>query len=504
MKKIKTTAKTTRKVFVKKIKPNRLKGKKTRRLLKKTVKKIRRRKLPAKKMFLIGKKRAVGENNALLAKSSFKAKIKVIGVGGGGGSIVSEIGRSLEKATFVIADTDARAFKKRRGIKYFVFGKELTHGLGTGLNPQAGKIAAQQARKRIAGIFKEQDIVIFIASLGGGVGSGATPVFVQEAAQNFGGISFGIFTLPFRFEGMSKYRIALKALSQLRKSLSVSLTIPNERIFKIIDANTPITTAFSLVNKSLIESLESLIDLIYNPGVINIDFADLRTILKGTGNLAFLNTVEASGKDRVRKITQGIFNNPLYRSNNLKAQKILFNIQGGRDLSMFEVDAVSRAIAEQNPKAKIIFGISKNSTYRNKIKTSLLMTGSSISQSKAAVGKTKKQPAVKRIKKNNKETKKKDHNILVGGTDRERIEFKEGFPVVSGIPAVVDIALEPNLIQRSVVEEKVNKEMPSQKKTIRRTALDIKKDKEKEENEKLRQEKEWEIPAFLRKIKFRQ
>ena len=184
------------------------------------------------------------------AESLFKAKIKVIGIGGGGGSIVSEIGRSLEKATFVIADTDIRALKKKSGIKYFWFGEELTHGLGTGVNVDLAKQAAESAKEKISAIFKDQDIIIFIASLGGGLGSGATQIFA-EAAREFGGITFGIFTMPFKFEGKNKQRIAQNALKSLRRSLNVSLVIPNEKIFKIIDANTPITNAFSTVNKSL-------------------------------------------------------------------------------------------------------------------------------------------------------------------------------------------------------------------------------------------------------------
>lgn len=138
------------------------------------------------------------ETASFPAEAFFKAKIKVIGIGGGGGSIVSEIGRSLNKATFVVADTDIRAFKKRQGIKYFLFGQELTHGLGTGLNTDLAKQAAESEKEKIAALFRDQDIVIFIASLGGGLGSGATQIFA-EAAKDFGGITFGIFTLPFKF-----------------------------------------------------------------------------------------------------------------------------------------------------------------------------------------------------------------------------------------------------------------------------------------------------------------
>ena len=280
--------------------------------VKKAVKKIKNK---------IAKKRKIvkSEDIKIPTEPLFKAKIKVIGIGGGGGSIVSEIGRSLEKATFVVADTDIRALKKKSGIKYFWFGEDSTHGLGTGANVDLAKQAADGAKEKINGILKDQDIIVFIASLGGGLGSGATQVFA-EVAKELGAITFGIFTMPFKFEGKNKYRIAQNSLKILRKSLNVSMVIPNEKIFKIIDVNTPITAAFSTVNKKLIESLESLIDLIYNPGVINIDFADLRTILNGTGNLAYLNTVEESGKDRVDKICNEIVSNPLLQSNSFEAE----------------------------------------------------------------------------------------------------------------------------------------------------------------------------------------
>ena len=193
------------------------------------------------------KVRAIHKNNnsreKFSAQSFFKAKIKVIGIGGGGGSIVSEISRSLHKATFTIADTDVRAFKKKTGIKYFLFGQELTHGLGTGLNTELAKSAAENEKEKIAKLFENQDIVIFVACLGGGLGSGATQIFA-EVAKNFNGITFGIFTLPFKFEGKNKYKIAYKSLNNLRKLLNVSITIPNERIFKIIKSDTSITNAF--------------------------------------------------------------------------------------------------------------------------------------------------------------------------------------------------------------------------------------------------------------------
>jgi cell division protein FtsZ len=460
-------------------------------------------------------------------ESLFKAKIKVIGIGGGGGSIVSEIGRSLEKATFVIADTDIRALKKKSGIKYFWFGEELTHGLGTGVNVDLAKQAALSAKDKMSNIFKDQDIIIFVASLGGGLGSGATQVFA-EVAREFGGITLGIFTMPFKFEGKNKYNIAQTALKTLRQSLNVSLVIPNEKIFKIIDSSTPITNAFSTVNKSLIESLESLIDLIYNPGVINIDFADLRTILKGRGNTAFLNTVEETGKDRVEKTCENIFKNPLLQNSSVKPEKILFNIAGSDSLSMFEVEKISSYIDKLNPNAKIIFGISKNPKLKNKIKTTILMTGGQMKEEAAVV---KNSPAIqvkrivveelvkekidkgakrtltpskseekKEIKKKNKTPKPPSKKIEIKNK-KPAFEEKEQKPV-SFIPVFeVPVASVP------VVEQsKLNiVETPQilAKKTIRRSGLEIKEAEELQEKKKLAQEKEWEIPAFLRKVKFK-
>jgi cell division protein FtsZ len=457
-------------------------------------------------------------------ESLFKAKIKVIGIGGGGGSIVSEIGRSLEKATFVIADTDIRALKKKSGIKYFWFGEELTHGLGTGVNVDLAKQAALSAKDKMGNIFKDQDIIIFVASLGGGLGSGATQVFA-EAAREFGGITLGIFTMPFKFEGKNKYNIAQTALKTLRQSLNVSLVIPNEKIFKIIDSSTPITNAFSIVNKSLIESLESLIDLIYNPGVINIDFADLRTILRGRGNTAFLNTIEETGKDRVEKTCENIFKNPLLQNSSAKPEKILFNIAGSDSLSMFEVEKISSYIDRLNPSAKIIFGISKNPRLKNKIKTTILMTGGQVKEEVAVVKKHPviqikkvaeekpvieiiKEPVKDKIKEDKKEIKKKNKTPK---PPTKKIEIKNKKPAVEAKkeqnPVSFIPVFEASVASVPVVEQsKLNiVETPQvlAKKTIRRSGLEIKEAEELQEKKKLAQEKEWDIPAFLRKVKFK-
>jgi len=410
----------------------------------------------------------------------FKARIRVVGIGGGGGSIVSEIAKSLNNASFVICDTDIRALKKNSGVKHFWFGKEFTHGLGTGVNLEMAKEAAESEKEKIADIFKEQDIVILVSSLGGGLGSGATQIFAK-AAKSFGAITLGIFTLPFKFEGNNKSRIAQKALRELKDSLNVSVTISNEKIFKIIDSNTSITEAFSKVNKSLIESLKSLIDLIYNPGLINIDFADLRAILSGSGNYAFLNTAQASGKTRADDIVKKILVNPLYQNSNFNIEKILFNISGGADLNMFEVEKISKSIAELNPNAKIIFGISKNTQSKNKIKTTILMTGPQ------KTAKPVKIAAVIKVQKPKKaNSSAKALSKIKTGKDISSVlhnsQTGEQTAVGLGVGETQKIKI---------------------KKIKRRNALEIKKAEALEHDKRLLQEEEWEVPAFLRRVKFK-
>ena len=310
-----------------------------------------------------------------------KTKIRVIGIGGGAGNIISEIAPKIEKATFVAANTDLKALKEvPKKVERFHFGGNLTQGLGTGMNPELGESAALSDRERIKKLLENQDFCILIATLGGGVGSGAAPVFAK-IAKNLGNLTLGIFTLPFKFEGEKKMEIARVALEKIKPRLNALLIIPNERIFQIIDKKTPLKAALSAVNKSLVESLEGLIEMIYEPGLINIDFADLRTILEGQGRLSYLNTVIVQKKgqnkgDVSQEAVEKVLNNPLYPYSIRGAKGILLNIAGEKDLQLAEVSRISKTISGLvNKEAKIIFGISQNKKYSNVIKTTLLATG---------------------------------------------------------------------------------------------------------------------------------
>lgn len=304
-----------------------------------------------------------------------KTKIRVIGIGGGGSSIVSEIVSRVKRTDFVVANTDARALKESaRAAKKFQFGQSLTHGLGTGMNVELGEKAAQEKKEKIKKLFEGQDLCIIITCLGGGTGSGATPVFAK-ISKNLNCLTYGIFTLPFEFEGEKKMELAKEALQKIRPYLDAYSFIPNERIFRVVDKDTPLKDALSAINKKLAESLEGLIEMIYLSGLINIDFADMRTVFKGQGKLAYLNTVEIEGV-KGEEVIKKVISSPLYPYTIKGAKGILYDISGDKVLQLSEVSQISKVISELvNKNAKIIFGISQNKKYQNKIKITLLGTG---------------------------------------------------------------------------------------------------------------------------------
>ena len=306
-----------------------------------------------------------------------KTKIRVVGIGGGGGNIVSELAQRVKKASFLAANTDLQALKEvSRKVGRFPFGQSWTSGLGTGMNPEIAETAGQNEKERIKKILQDQDLVIFIACLGGGTGSGAAPIFAK-ISQNLGNLTYGIFALPFKFEGERKMEIAKKALESLRPKLNAITILPNERIFQIIDKTTPLKEAFSAINKSLAQSLEGLIETIYQPGLINIDFADLRTILEGRGRLAYLNTLSFPKKEiTAKEVAEKALASPLYPYGIKGAKRVLFNIVGEKGLSLEEVSQISKTISEKTHReAKIIFGISPDRKYQNIIKTTIFATG---------------------------------------------------------------------------------------------------------------------------------
>lgn len=420
---------------------------------------IKKRKIVKKVAKIIGvkKKKRIKRNN--ISDSDFhKTKIRLIGIGGGGGSIVSELALKMSKLDFVVANTDTQALKKTpKKVKRFQFGQDLTNGFGAGMNPEIGRMAAENKKEDIEKLFEGQDVCILVASLGGGTGSGALPVF-SKISKNLNCITYGIFTLPFEFEGEKKMEISKESLEQVKQNLNAYSIIPNERIFRIVDKNAPLKSALSSINKKLTENLQGLIEMIHSSGLINIDFADLRTILSGKGKLVYLNTVETKMLNNVKDDSfnnrsdltnsQSFENQSLYNfqnnsinreSNNISAfssqniegagiikklifselypynikgsKGILYNISSDKALQLLEVSLISKAISESiNKNAKIIFGINQNEKLKNKIKITLLAVGCGMKKDLPEIKAENKNiiPKRKKLKRKIKNKKKSD------------------------------------------------------------------------------------------------
>ena len=442
----------------------------------------------------MAKRKKIEEPKKKVEKDKIKKiKIRVIGIGGGGGNIVSEIAQRIKNVSFFAANTDLKALNNlSRNVEKFQFGQNLTQGLGTGMNPEIGETAAKSERERIKKILRGQDFVILIASLGGGVGSGASSIFAK-ISQNLGNITYGIFTIPFSFEGEKKMEIAKDALRKLRRELNAFTILPNERIFQIIEREIPLKKALSTINKSLADSLQNLIEIISMPGLINIDFADLRTIFEGRGSLAYLSAIEIE-KDKEKEVIEKALNSPLYPYNIEGAKGVLFNILGPKDLSLAQVSQISKMIFERVDKeAKIIFGISRLKKISG-TNVTLLATGCNLPRLifEPKEKKKKIQPPIKippKPKKSEKTTTRPPPSPPKAGPLVERTLRKPQGKQKFEKPVTPPVAKPTN----------PEATQPSAGYPIRKNALSIKKEVEEEEAKMIAKEKFWETPAFLRR-----
>ena len=415
---------------------------------------------------------------------SHKTKIRIVGIGGGGGSIVSEISSQLKKVDFVAANTDIQALRQAsKNARIMHFGQSLTRGLGCGMDPKCGQKSAKDEEKKIVKLFEGVDLVVLVASLGGGTGSGAVPEFAK-IAKDLGVMTFGICTLPFKFEGARRMQIAKNSLERLTPYLNALSVIPNENIFQMINKDTPIMEAFSTVNRKLAANLRGMIEMVYLSGLINIDFADLRTILTGKGKLAYLNTSMAQGPNRAEEAVKDLLKSPLNEYSLGGAEKIVFNVTASDSLGMLEVEQISKTISDSNKRAKIIFGVCQDQDYKDRIRITLLGVGcekepekKNKQESKPKIeAKPEPKPATK------PKPKKKKSRTKIKPKQKKNIQ-------------------KPAAPEGSEPRHGTWREPPKEisKVLIRKNALDIQKEAEKTEEELLDQEKVWDIPTFLRK-----
>lgn len=302
--------------------------------------------------------------------------IKVVGVGGGGGNAVSRISKNFIRGVdFIAINTDHQDLDHCEVRRKVYIGRNLTRGLGTGMNPDLGRQAAEENRSDIAEAVKGADIVFIAAGLGGGTGSGATPV-VAEAAKQSGALTLVFVTKPFSFEGNQRQRIAEEGAMKLKDKVDALIVIPNDRIFSVISKDTPVTKAFEAIDDVLRNALMGIVELIVTPGIINVDFADVRTVMQDAGS-AIVGVGIARGEERAVTAVKLALHSPLLDVNPDGAHGVLLGISGGRDLRMNEVNEAAKVVGQSvDPGARIIFGAYHDRRLgNNQIKITLIATG---------------------------------------------------------------------------------------------------------------------------------
>jgi cell division protein FtsZ len=303
------------------------------------------------------------------------ALIKVIGIGGGGGNALNRmIKANLRGIEFIAVNTDAQALYHSEAATKINIGKATTRGLGAGSNPDVGRQAAEESAEEIRQVLEGADMVFITCGMGGGTGTGAAPV-IADIAKEMGILTVGVVTKPFSFEGHRRRQQAEDGLENLKNKVDTLITIPNDKILSIIDKKTPLTEAFTVVDDVLRQGVQGIADLITVHGMINVDFADVKTVMENAGS-ALMGIGYGTGENRAVEAAKAAIESPLLELSIDGAKGVLFNITGGNDLSMFEVDEAARIITEAaDPEANIIFGAVINDSYTGEVKITVVATG---------------------------------------------------------------------------------------------------------------------------------
>lgn len=304
------------------------------------------------------------------------ARIKVLGIGGAGKNAVNHMINSKVKGVeFVAINTDAQDLHHSMAQKKIHIGKNLTRGLGTGMNPDLAKRAAEETKEELQETIKGADMVFIACGLGGGTGSGASAV-VAKTAKELGALTVAVVTKPFSFEGFQRIKIAETALEDLRKCVDAIIVIPNDRLLTTITRDTTAKSAFAMCDDILKQAVEGISDLITMPGTINIDFADIRTIMENAGS-ALMGIGTGSGEKRAEDAAKAAINSPLLEISIANAKGVLFSIAGGDDLTMFEIQDAAKVITESiDQNAKVIFGtVHDDRLKKNELKITVIASG---------------------------------------------------------------------------------------------------------------------------------
>jgi len=304
------------------------------------------------------------------------ARIKVVGVGGGGTNAVTHmVEQKVQGVEFIALNTDAQHLQNSRASKKIHIGKNLARGLGTGMDPELGRHAAEESLEDIQNVLKGADMVFISCGLGGGTGTGATPV-VAKIAKELGALTIGVVTRPFYFEGKQRQVIADKGVEDVRKEVDAIISIPNDRLLTLISRDTTCVSAFAMCDEVLKQAVEGISNTITMPGKINADFADIRTIMQNSGS-ALMGVGVASGENRAVEAAQMAISSPLLDVSINGAKGILFTVAGGDDVTLFELQEAAKVITENiDPEAKVIFGtIRDDKMKKNEIKITVIACG---------------------------------------------------------------------------------------------------------------------------------
>ncbi|MGB0696507.1 MAG: cell division protein FtsZ [Rhodospirillaceae bacterium] len=307
---------------------------------------------------------------------TLKPRITVVGVGGAGGNAVNNmIDMNLEGVEFVCANTDAQALAMAKTMRRIQLGHDTTQGLGAGARPEIGRVAAEEAVEAIASELQGSNMVFITAGMGGGTGTGAAPV-VASVARELGVLTVGVVTKPFQFEGQHRARLAEAGIDELAQFVDTLIIIPNQNLFRVANERTTFADAFKMADDVLYSGVRSVTDLMINPGLINLDFADVRTVMQNMGR-AMMGTGEADGERRALEAAEAAIANPLLEDTSMRgARGVLINITGGTDVTLYEVDeAANRIRDEVESEAHIIFGSSLDPSLEGRIRVSVVATG---------------------------------------------------------------------------------------------------------------------------------
>jgi cell division protein FtsZ len=304
------------------------------------------------------------------------ARIRVVGVGGSGSNAINHmINSNVKGVDFIAINTDAQDLHNSKAKKKVHIGKNLTRGLGAGGNPDSGKRAAEETQEEILETLRDSDMVFIACGLGGGTGTGAAPV-VARLAKETGALTVGIVTKPFTFEGQQRMRAAEEGLAALKEEVDAIIVIPNDRLLAIVDRDTSVLNAFALCDDVLRQAVEGISDLITSPGIVNVDFADIKAVMQNAGS-ALMGIGLGTGEKRAEEAAQKAINSPLLEVSISGARGVLFAIAGGEDLGMLEIQDAARIITETvDPNARVIFGaFHDDKLKKDELKVTVIATG---------------------------------------------------------------------------------------------------------------------------------